>query len=102
MKRCMIEKIPHNIISKILLYLSNPEIDILKTYDGYGGKYPMYTYLNFDRGYLPSDWWHLYMPYYKLGEYSYYEKKNFITYHEYEDIWACTDFSSDEETIDSI
>lgn len=95
-------KLPKSIVLRILLYLKNPEVDILKTYEGYGGKYPMYTYLNFDRSYLPSDWWYLYIPYYNLENFSYYEKKNYMTYYEYEDIWEATDFSTDEESLDSI
>ena len=90
--------LPKTLISKIFLYLENPEAKLIKKFRGYNDdKYSMFSYLKYNRDHLPFNVW---LNRYNLT--SCYDIKsvsryNLETYNDYEDLWEIID----ELSIDS-
>jgi len=104
-----IDNLPKFLISKILLYLENPESKIIKNFEGYKSGFPMYSYLRYDRRYLPVEIWKYN---YDMLHYKYYcslfKKVTLIkleVYNDYEKLWEFVEDiypSSDSSVSDSI
>jgi len=104
-----INNLPKFLVSKILLYLDNPESKIIKEFDAYKFEFPMYSYLRYDRTYLPPEIWkYNYNTLHNNYYCSSFKKVTFIkleVYNDYERLWKIAEDnypSSDSSVSDSI